>query len=142
MVTSPTGKGVIAMGGNTASFEYSKAMFELSASMQWTRLDNSPTGKGVIVMGGFSWDKSMCGSSHNPDAVNSKAMFELSQSMELTRLEQTSKIGHLLPLAIPIPDELVYDKIKPISDLSPLSTSLYFLIGGILLALLMLYFTQ
>ena len=38
---------------------------------------------------------------------NSKAMFELSQSMEWTRLEQTLQIGHLAPLAIPIPDELV-----------------------------------
>ena len=79
----------------------------------------------------------------------SKAMFELTQSMEWTRLEQTLQIEHLDPLAIPIPDELVCDKIKeknkispPISDLSPLSTSLYFLIGGILLALLMLYFMQ
>ena len=54
----------------------------------------SPTGKGVIVMGGRS----------------SKAMFELSQSMQWTRLEQTLKIGHLAPLAIPIPDELVYEK--------------------------------
>ena len=59
MVTSPTGKGVIVMGGKTAAEDYSKAMFELSGSMQWTRL------------------------------------------------EQTLKIGHLAPLAIPIPDELV-----------------------------------
>ena len=36
MVTSPTGKGVIAMGGT-----YSKAMFELSQSMQWTRLEQT-----------------------------------------------------------------------------------------------------
>ena len=35
MVTSPTGKGVIAMGG------YSKAMFELSQSMEWTRLEQT-----------------------------------------------------------------------------------------------------
>ena len=41
MVTSPTGKGVIAMGGETASGEYSKAMFELSQSMQWTRLEQT-----------------------------------------------------------------------------------------------------
>ena len=54
----------------------------------------SPTGKGVIVMGGCS----------------SKAMFELSQSMEWTRLEQTLKIDHYAPLAIPIPDELVCEK--------------------------------
>ena len=41
MVTSPTGKGVIVMGGNTAPGEYSKAMFELSPSMQWTRLEQT-----------------------------------------------------------------------------------------------------
>ena len=41
MVTSPTGKGVIAIGGNTAPGEYSRAMFELSASMQWTKLDQT-----------------------------------------------------------------------------------------------------
>ena len=35
MVTSPTGKGVIVMGG------YSKAMFELSQSMEWTRLEQT-----------------------------------------------------------------------------------------------------
>ena len=36
MVTSPTGKGVIAMGGT-----YSKEMFELTQSMQWTRLEQT-----------------------------------------------------------------------------------------------------
>ena len=56
----------------------------------------SPTGKGVIVMGGGI----------------SKAMFELNQSMEWTRLEQTLQIGHYHPLAIPIPDELVYKKVE------------------------------
>ena len=55
----------------------------------------SPTGKGVIVMGGISSGR------------NSKAMFELSQSMEWTRLEQTLQSGHWIPLAIPIPDEMV-----------------------------------
>ena len=83
---------------------------------------------------------------------NSKAMFELSQSMEWTRLEQTLQIEHFAPLAIPIPDELVYDKIKeknnykisppmldePISDLSPLLTSLNFLLLFELLLLLLL----
>ena len=44
--------------------------------------------------------------------TNSKAMFELSQSMEWTRLEQTLKICHWAPLAIPIPDELVYKKVE------------------------------
>ena len=29
------------MGGSTAPFEYSKAMFELSQSMQWTRLEQT-----------------------------------------------------------------------------------------------------
>ena len=60
----------------------------------------SPTGKGVIVMGGRS----------------SKAMFELSQSMQWTRLEQTLKIGHLVPLAIPIPDELVHESSQPLRN--------------------------
>ena len=36
MVTSPTGKGVIVMGGT-----HSKAMFELTQSMEWTRLEQS-----------------------------------------------------------------------------------------------------
>ena len=62
MVTSPTGKEVIVVGGITAPFEFSKAMFKLSRSMQWTRL------------------------------------------------EQTLKIDHWAPLAIPIPDELVCEK--------------------------------
>ena len=41
MVTSPTGKGVIVMGGDTKSGKYSKAMFELSKSMKWTRLEQT-----------------------------------------------------------------------------------------------------
>ena len=41
MVTSPTGKGVIAMGGVTKSGTRSKAMFELSQSMEWTRLEQT-----------------------------------------------------------------------------------------------------
>ena len=57
----------------------------------------SPSGKGVIVMGG-----------HSPQPQgSSKAMFELYASMEWTRLEQTMKISY--PLAIPIPDELVFE---------------------------------
>ena len=41
MVTSPTGKGVIIIGGSTAPFEFSKAMFELSQSIEWTRLEQT-----------------------------------------------------------------------------------------------------
>ena len=41
MVTSPTGKGVIVMGGETESGENSKAMFELTQSMEWTRLEQT-----------------------------------------------------------------------------------------------------
>ena len=58
----------------------------------------SSTGKGVIAIGGDS------------SGGRSKAMFELAKSMKWTRLEQTLKIDHLAPLAIPIPDELVYEK--------------------------------
>ena len=57
----------------------------------------SPTGKGVITISGTK---------------ESKAMFELSQSMGWTRLEQSLQIDHLAPLAIPIPDELVYKKVE------------------------------
>ena len=41
MVTSPTGKGVSVIGGSTEPFEFSKAMFELSRSMEWTRLEQT-----------------------------------------------------------------------------------------------------
>ena len=58
----------------------------------------SSTGKGVIAIGGYS------------SGGRSKAMFELFQSMEWTGLEQTLKIEHDFPLAIPIPDELVCEK--------------------------------
>ena len=40
MVTSPSGKGVIVMGGQSPRGS-SKAMFELSASMEWTRLEQT-----------------------------------------------------------------------------------------------------
>ena len=61
----------------------------------------SPTGKGIIVMGGLTFT-----------GEYSVAIFELSQSMEWTILEQTLKIAHAYPLAIPIPDKLVNEKIK------------------------------
>ena len=41
MVTSPTGKGVIVMGGKKENWKKSKAMFELSQSMEWTRLEQT-----------------------------------------------------------------------------------------------------
>ena len=41
MVTSPTGKGVIAMGGIKLMEGNSKAMFELTQSMEWTRLEQT-----------------------------------------------------------------------------------------------------
>ena len=41
MVTSPTGKGVIAMGRSTGPGKYSKAMFELSQSLQWTKMEQT-----------------------------------------------------------------------------------------------------
>ena len=62
----------------------------------------SPSGKGVILMGGIK-----------EDAMDSRAMFELSASMQWTRLEQTLNFDHEYFLTIPIPDELVIEKIKP-----------------------------
>ena len=42
MLTSPTGRGVIVMGGFTDSAgTISKAMFELTQSMQWIRLEQT-----------------------------------------------------------------------------------------------------
>ena len=41
MVTSPTGKGVIVIGGETEKSKESNAMFELSNLMKWTRLDQT-----------------------------------------------------------------------------------------------------
>ena len=41
MVTSPTGKGVIAMGGETENGKKFKAMYELTQSMQWIRLEQT-----------------------------------------------------------------------------------------------------
>ena len=38
MVTSPTGKGVIVMGSSGGR---SKAMFELTQSIEWTRLEQT-----------------------------------------------------------------------------------------------------
>ena len=61
----------------------------------------SPTGKGVILMGG-----------ETEDFKNSKAMFELTESMEWNPMEQTLKHDHFGPLAIPIPDDLVKEKVK------------------------------
>ena len=61
----------------------------------------SPTGSGVIVMGGDTeFEKA------------SEAIFEFSKSMEWTRLEQTLQIDHRFPLAIPIPNELIREKIE------------------------------
>ena len=78
----------------------------------------SPTGKGVIAMGGSF----------------SKAMFELTQSMEWTRLEQTLQIDHWAPLAIPIPDEFVNEKIKEKNNFNLTKLAL----GGILLTSLII----
>ena len=41
MVTSPTGKGVIVMGGDTVFQDNSKAMLELTQTMEWTRLEQT-----------------------------------------------------------------------------------------------------
>ena len=61
----------------------------------------SPTGKGVILIGGRTEDNQYY-----------KAMFELTESMEWNLMEQTLKHEHIGPLTIPIPDELVKEKVK------------------------------
>ena len=64
----------------------------------------SPTGKGVILMGG---DTGIGGGV-------SREIFELSNSMQWTRLEQTLQNEDIdeFPVAIPIPDDLVYEKVQ------------------------------
>ena len=64
----------------------------------------SPTGKGVILIGGTN--------KNSKDNQNSKVMFELTESMEWNPMEQTLKHDLYKPLAIPIPDELVKEKVK------------------------------
>ena len=61
----------------------------------------SPTGKGVILMGGRT--------EYDP---YSKAMFELTDSMEWNQMEQTLQHDHDGHITIPIPDELVKEKVK------------------------------
>ena len=62
----------------------------------------SPTGKGVILMGGDTEESEV-----------SREIFELSNSMQWTRLEQTLQKGNNeTPVAIPIPDDLVYEKVQ------------------------------
>ena len=71
-------------------------------ALEYLTMVTSPTGKGVIVMGG-----------ETESEEDSKEMFELSQSLQWTRLEQTLQIVHYGgQLAIPIPDELVCEKIE------------------------------
>ena len=41
MVTSPTGKGVILIGGRTEDNQDSKAMFELTESMEWNPMEET-----------------------------------------------------------------------------------------------------
>ena len=76
MVTSPTGKSIIVMGGWQPNVKSSRAMF---------------------VMGGSQLKPS-------------KAIFELTDSMEWIQMEQTLQYDHFFPVAIPIPDDLVYEK--------------------------------
>ena len=61
----------------------------------------SPTGKGVILMGGRTEGQKI-----------SKAIFELTDSMEWNQMEQTLQHDHDWDITIPIPDELVKEKVK------------------------------
>ena len=73
----------------------------LPLALEYLSMVTSPTGKGVIAMGG-----------ETNFGKNSKAMFELSASMQWIRLGKTLQIGHEYPVAIPIPDGLIHEKIK------------------------------
>ena len=79
MVTSPTGKGVIVMGGSSSGQRISKATFELTQSMEWTRLEQNLQ-------------------------INILASLAIPIPDELVSKQDSNDI--LTPLAIPIPDEL------------------------------------
>ena len=76
----------------------------------------SPTGKGVIIMGGETNNTNF--------QTNPREIFELTNSMQWTRLEQTLHYENKqsfdafdnrtvdCPFAIPIPDDLVYEKVQ------------------------------
>ena len=61
----------------------------------------SPTGKGVIVMGGET----------EPNKF-SKAIFELTENLEWKTLKHSLKNDHDGPIALPIPDDMVYEKLQ------------------------------
>ena len=66
----------------------------------------SPTGKSIIVMGGLRDPRTI----GRDGGEISKVMFELTDSMEWIPMEQTLQHDHYMPLAVPIPDELVFEK--------------------------------
>ena len=55
----------------------------------------SPTGKSIIAMGGGK----------------QSSVFELSESMEWNPIKQCLQYDHSRPVAIPIPNELAYEKV-------------------------------
>ena len=85
MVTSPTGNGIIVMGGMTESEEDSNAIFELSDSMVLT------------------WQK----------RKGRESLRSFKRQTQWTKLKQFLRQNASYgPLAIPIPDALVYQKIQ------------------------------
>ena len=85
MVTSPTGSGIIVMGGITESDEDSNAIFELSDSMVLT------------------WQKRR----------GRERLRSFKRQTQWTKLEQFLRQNASFgALAIPIPDALVYQKIQ------------------------------
>ena len=69
----------------------------------------SPTGKSVIVMGrktGYEAE------SHAMYYRIYESMYELTGSLQWNTLEQNIQNDHDNILAIPIPDELVYEKVR------------------------------
>ena len=85
MVTSPTGNGIIVMGGMTESEEDSNAIFELSDSMVLT------------------WQKRR----------GRESLRSFKRQTQWTKLKQFLRQNASYgPLAIPIPDALVYQKIQ------------------------------
>ena len=88
-ILDPTTNNVWTMGPNLPLMQKDITMI------------TSPTGKGVIVMGGET----------EPNQF-SKAIFEMTENLEWIKLKHSLKNDHDGPIALPIPDDMVYEKLQ------------------------------
>ena len=91
---------------------------KLPMKLDYPVMVTSPTGKGIIFMGGTREFEKMYGITDS-DMISKPVEFELSESMEWTKLNLLNpslQCVNFRSFAIPIPDELVYEKRKTKTD--------------------------